>query len=175
MKCISATRSEIQCILDVLNEAKKVRNSENFLCGFPDESTKWFMCELKVTFLGDLYLFWDGKAWEEPEKKTPRRVKQGVKDFKRIKIDSKPTNTNHLNKIIKLKKKIESSNFQNLEPFPILVGLNKGSPILILDGNHRLAALWWATPKRSRSKLDIKFWVGFSLDMKRYKYYARIL
>jgi len=175
MKCISATRNEKQCILDELEKAKKRPSSKNFLYRFPFKSTKWFKCDLTKAHLGDLYLFWDGIAWGEPEKRTPRKVKQGVIDFKQIKIDSKPTNTNHLDEIINLKKKIETSSFQNSEPFPILVGLHQDSPLMILDGNHRLAALWWASQKRSHSNLKLKFWVGFSLDMENYKYYARIL
>ena len=175
MKCSSVTKSMMELILDVLEDAKSRKYSKNFLDDFPSDSTNWFNCKINKANLGNLYLFWDGIAWREPDILTPRKVKHGVIDFKKINYDAKLMNTTQLNEIINLKKNIETSNFQNSEPFPILIGLDKGSPLLILDGNHRLAALWWAARKNNQINLNISVWIGFSPDMIKYNYYERLL
>ena len=175
MKCSSVTESMKELILEVLEDAKSRKYSKNFLDEFPIDSTKWFNCKINKAILGNLYLFWDGKAWRQPKILTSRKVKYGVIDFKKIKYDPKQTNPSHLNEIIDLKKKIETSNFQNSEPFPILVGLDKSGPLLILDGNHRLAALWWASTENNQINLDINIWLGISPDISKYKYYEPLL
>ena len=56
-----------------------------------------------------------------------------------------------------------------------MAGLDKGSPLLVLDGNHRLDALWWAATENNQINLDLNIWIGFSPDIPKYKYYERIL
>jgi len=175
MKCIRATGIEIQRILDVLDNAKKRLSSENFLVGFPIESTKWFKCRLKETNLGDLYLFWDGIAWDESGDVPPRILKDGVKDFKRIGNNPIHDNPEILNDIFKRMNQLKLGEMPSGETFPILVSNNESNPLLILDGNHRLAAFWWKNFKIDRKAIDRIFWIGYSPDMKDYYYYRRIL
>lgn len=176
MECSSATRSGRKTIRKVLKEAKEKPYSKDFLDDFPYDTTKWFKCDLRGTNLGDLYLFWDGCAWGESSKVPPRRLEAGVVDFKRIEDNPNQNNPYHLQKIIKYMKSNNKAgnSLSGSGEYPILVSVDKDKPLLILDGNHRLVTYWWKNSDKDRNSIDKIFWIGLSLDMKNYKYYARI-
>lgn len=175
MECISATESERHCIKDVLEKAKKRKDSRYFLDGFSFKSTKWFSSKLNETELGDLFLFWDGSAWGEYGDKRQRTLKDGVKEFIAIDKDSSRTKTDQFNDIKKMLKNKPAGEMPNSDSFPIIVGLDKSSPLLILDGNHRLSTLWWANLRENRIKMLIDVWLGYSPDLNDYRYYRCLL
>ncbi len=177
MECIPAENNDIRTILCVLCEAQKVPSSENFLDNFPFDSIKWFECDLKGTDLGELYLFWDGKAWGRNGNVLPRTLRAGVKDFRQIADKHNQENPPHLERIIEYMKKNKKAgnSLRGSGTSPILVSIDEYHPLLILDGNHRLVTYWWKNSNTNQNTIDKTFWVGFSQNMKKYKYYDRIL
>lgn len=176
MPCSPATENEIEIIRKVLKQAKSVSYSGNFLDGFPCKSIKWFECDLKGTDLGELYLFWDGKAWGRNGNVLPRTLRAGVKDFKQIADNPNRENPDHLQKVLDFMEQdnMAGNSLRGNGEIPILVSVDKDHPLLILDGNHRLVTYWWKNSKIDRNFRDKIFWIGFSQDMEDYFYYKRI-
>ena len=175
MRCYPATELQIKGILHTLESSREKTDSSDFLNGFPWEHTNWYSCQLEYSNVESLFLFWDGTAWGESLDKPPRRLDEGASCFIRITSDPIQSNNTHLKRIKYWLKKYEAGEILNSEHFLILAGLNENSPLLILDGNHRLsAAMWWAIKKRDLSELPRMAWIGFSNEMKNYMFYARI-
>lgn len=175
MKCHRATAKQIELIESELTNSKEKLESGDFLDGFPWKSTTWFSCELNYTEIKRLFLFWDGIAWGKNGDIPPRRLDDGIAAFIKIWDDPNQGNNARLNCIKFWLKEYETSEMQDSNPFLILGGVEQVSPLLIIDGNHRVsAALIWAMKNRDRSKIPQKAWIGLSPKMVRYQYYWRI-
>jgi len=174
MKLDPATSSEIACILREVENAKRRYQSADFLDGFPWGSVRWYRADLEHTELENLFLFWDGSAWGESPQILPRRLKDGVKAFVQIENDPRQASNVHLNQIKSWLEKCEAGGIPNEQPSLILGGVDQGSRLIILDGNHRVSAdLWCAIRSGDRIRLPLKAYLGLSLDMIKYGQYRR--
>jgi hypothetical protein len=186
--------AEVRC---TLNKAKERNYSGDFLdpCplnegnGFPWPSVSWYKVDgLEIAEFEKLYLFWDGVAWGDEGQ--PRQLKRGVEDFKRIAPDivsiechilkSKYSYRPNYTHIVDIWKRLHQPRVEvpkGKKPWLILVRQTqrRGSPLMILDGNHRaVTALWSADDTGDRSSLPRTAWLGQSSDMDSYRFYQRI-
>ena len=172
MRLESATENDIRGITEELERAKQRPQSGDFLEGFPWETVKWSRAVLEYAEFENLFLFWDGSAWGIPSP-LPRTLRDGVIAF--AQIASQQPNNIHLGQIQAWLQKCKTGELRHNEPLFILGGQDEHSRLLILDGNHRAAAvLWWFMQSGGHSQLPLNAWVGLSPDMVRYRYYQRL-
>ena len=159
---------EANGIRKILQQATRRERSQDFLDGFPWESTCWFQASLGEGEVESLYLFWDGMAWNEPNTPSLRTVRAGLDGFRRMYRERPEHWTCHLNEI---RDKLGKHAWTSLEePFPILIATSTRGPFIILDGNHRaVAALWDVLEISSYTGLPSRVWVGLSPDMSRFR------
>lgn len=170
MRLEPATNNEIRRITKELEFGKSRPKSSDFLEGFPWGSVAWHKVILELAEFENLFLFWTGSAWGETTHMPPRRLKDGVRAFRHI--DSQKSSNLHLEEVKRWVTKCQTGTFRFGEPFLILGGQDQHSRLLILDGNHRAAAvLWWTIQSAGRGMTPTKGWLGLSPDMKMYRYY----
>lgn len=176
MKFESVTDTELKYIVTELENAKLRPRSGDFLDGFPWGSANWYRVGLEPPELENVYLFWNGIAWGRSGSEPPRTLKDGALAFKQIGNDPAQFNNERLKQVKGWLEKCRSGKFKADQPFLILAGLNHGSPFIILDGNHRAAAvLWWAIESGDQRQLPLSAWVGLSPQMNQYQHYREIL
>lgn len=175
MKLREATTTEIEQIWDVLENAKGRPKSGDFLNGFPLHSTAWYSMELEDGQVENVFLFWDGSAWDESLSVHPRRLKVGVEDFIKLDKAGKQVQRPQLGDIREIKRKMRSGEFRHVESFLILASYNFDSSLVVLDGNHRIVAAFWCTVEANDWRyIPRTAWLGVSPNMSSYPYYSRI-
>jgi hypothetical protein len=174
MQITPATQVEVSTIRNELANATTRVGSGDFLDGFPWDAVKWFRADLDVADFANLFLFWDGVAWGDEASRQLHQLHQGVDDFRRLAVDPPIRPLPHLARIQELIGELRSGKLQSREPYLIVAGENSSSRMVILDGNHRVAAaLWCAQDTGNDSYLPRTAWAGLSARLVTYDPYRR--
>ena len=158
------TDDEMGRILKEFCQATQRPMSGNFLDRFPWRSTEWFQARLEEGDFEDLFLYWYGEAWNEPNIRYCRTLHAGVDRFREMQDNHSDYCTDHVRGILK-KRDWHAPE----ETFLILAASSTKGPFMILDGNHRAVALWNAAENSPSASLPSLAWVGISPEMPSYR------
>lgn len=182
IELIPASDDDIKGICLTLHDATNRPKSSDFLDGFPCATVNWYRGSIDEHFLlkRNIYLFWDRMAWDD-DYPLVRSLQKGAEDFMMLDENRDNRGLNqcvieHINGIKTFVEDFKTTGINlNQTDFLILVANNDSGPFLIVDGNHRAAAMLWCLHNSVKLDLPKNVWLGTCDDMVDYPRYQLVL